>query len=171
MGVGKRIKGILEERNMTVVELSDLTKIPSTTLYSMIKRDSDTEKIDVIQKVMDALDVKMEDLVGKRTSGFHYFLCRLRDESQLGREAFSEAVGIPLKRYIRLENGVEEPTEDDENKIATALGLDTLDYRSTPTSLRLSELMRHFYKLNAQGQEKAVESVVLLTKVPEYKKS
>lgn len=40
MGFGKNLKNILDKKNKTVVWLSKETGIPSTTIYSMIKRDN-----------------------------------------------------------------------------------------------------------------------------------
>ncbi len=65
MGVGKRIKEILERKNMTVASLSESTGIPSTTLYSMIKRDKDDEKFDTLMKIGKAINVSLAELVGE----------------------------------------------------------------------------------------------------------
>lgn len=65
MGVGKRIKEILERKDMTVASLSESTGIPSTTLYSMIKRDKDDEKFDTLMKIGKAINVSLAELVGE----------------------------------------------------------------------------------------------------------
>lgn len=176
MGIGKNIKSILEQKNMTVVDLANLTEIPSTTLYSMMKRDNKSEKYETLQKIIEALDVEMEDLIGKRASTFHSHLFSARQETGLTREEFSEASQISLKRFTRLENGVEEPTEDDRKKIAVALGvLDKLPSWLDPSSEHKTDneftvLYDLFYKLNSAGKLKALENVELLTKVKEYLK-
>lgn len=69
MGVGKRIKDILERRNMTVIMLADSTGIPSTTLYSMIKRDSDDEKFDILMRLCASLGVSLSELIGSENMG------------------------------------------------------------------------------------------------------
>lgn len=53
----------------------------------------------------------------------------------------------------------------DTEKIEHELGLDT-----DPVWIAGNQLLEAFDKLNPEGQAKAVESVELLTKIPEYKK-
>lgn len=63
MALGKKLKDVLKEKNMTVKELSKLTDIPATTLYSFISRDSETGKFDFLNKICDCLDIKLTDLL------------------------------------------------------------------------------------------------------------
>lgn len=55
MGFGKRLELVLEERAMSVVELSRLTKIPASTIYSIIDRDTNSVGIDKVKKIEKAL--------------------------------------------------------------------------------------------------------------------
>lgn len=61
MGFGKNLKKVLDEKNKTVVWLSKETEIPSTTIYSMIKRDNEP-RVDVVRKIASKLDVDVNDL-------------------------------------------------------------------------------------------------------------
>lgn len=61
MGFGKNLKKVLDEKNKTVVWLSKETEIPSTTIYSMIKRDNEP-RLDVVKKIASKLGVDIDDL-------------------------------------------------------------------------------------------------------------
>lgn len=58
MGIGKKLSEILERKSMNVAELSELTGISKTTLYSMIQRDSSKADIQILFKICMALDVE-----------------------------------------------------------------------------------------------------------------
>lgn len=64
MGIGKNISALLEKRGITVAQLSRETGIAATTVYSIIQRDSDSVTISTLQKVCDALDVEIWEIIG-----------------------------------------------------------------------------------------------------------
>lgn len=125
MAIGKRIKEILDKKDLTVVELSKRSGIPVTTLYSMIKRDKENEKLETIWKISDALEVGVADII--------------------------DIVDYSLK---------------ESDKITEKYGYAA---RVLP-SLKYDKLLDEFDKLNDTGQNKAVEQVKILTKIPEYKR-
>ena len=51
MGFGAKLGDILKSKNMTVAELSKQTGISSSTLYAIIRRDSDNVNLSAIQKI------------------------------------------------------------------------------------------------------------------------
>ena len=57
MHIGSRLKQILEERNMTVSQLARESGIPAQTLYAMINRDSNKADMDIMAKMLVALDM------------------------------------------------------------------------------------------------------------------
>ena len=58
--IGKTIKQLLDSRNMSVSELARMTGIPSTTLYSIIKRDNSTVDLSDLVLVCQALNTPLE---------------------------------------------------------------------------------------------------------------
>ena len=63
MGFGKQLKNVLEEIDMSVAALSRETGIASTTLYSIIDRDTDNvglEKVKKIEKAVNAIQQKTQ---------------------------------------------------------------------------------------------------------------
>ena len=63
MGVGKNLKRILKEKNITIAKLAEMTNISKNTLYAITKRDSFNVRQDNIKKIAEALDISTLDLV------------------------------------------------------------------------------------------------------------
>lgn len=63
MGLGSNIKKILQEKNITIKELSEKTGISVNTLYAITKRDSKSANIETLIKISQALDVPINTLV------------------------------------------------------------------------------------------------------------
>lgn len=57
MGIGKRLKEQLKLKEMSVKKLAEITKIPPTTLYSIIKRDSNNVHQEILDKIANALNI------------------------------------------------------------------------------------------------------------------
>lgn len=55
MGFGKQLKTVLDEIDMSVAMLSRETGIASTTLYSIIDRDTDNVGLDKVKKIEKAV--------------------------------------------------------------------------------------------------------------------
>lgn len=63
MALGKKLKELLDEKNITVKEFAQNIGVAPTTLYSFIKRDSDTGKLDLISKISNGLGMSIEDFL------------------------------------------------------------------------------------------------------------
>ena len=64
MNIGSRLKQILEERGMTVSQLSRESGVPAQTLYAMINRDSNKADMDIMAKMLLALDMDLMEFLG-----------------------------------------------------------------------------------------------------------
>ena len=62
MGFGNTLSNLLKSKNMTVAELAKKTGISSSTLYAIIRRDSDNVNLSAIQKIAHELNVSVETL-------------------------------------------------------------------------------------------------------------
>jgi transcriptional regulator with XRE-family HTH domain len=73
MGFGAKLGEILKSRNTTVTELAKQTGISSSTLYAIIRRDSDNVNLSAIQKIASALQIPIENLLpsSKATNSNH----------------------------------------------------------------------------------------------------
>lgn len=63
MGFGNTLSNLLKSKNMTVAELAKKTGISSSTLYAIIRRDSDNVNLSAIQKIAHELNVSVETLI------------------------------------------------------------------------------------------------------------
>lgn len=84
MNIGSRLKQILEERKLNVSGFSREAGVPAQTLYAMIKRDSNKADMDIMVKILEALDMdflefmEMEPLKPKKAE-------KERKESEMER--------------------------------------------------------------------------------------
>ena len=69
--IGSAIKRMLKSRDMNVSELSKLTGIPSTTLYSMIKRNNSTVGLPDLLLICHALHIPPEYFFNELGLPFH----------------------------------------------------------------------------------------------------
>lgn len=67
MSFNKKIVKLLKEKKKTKAELAKAAGIPYTTLDSMLKRDSETSRLETIYKIAEYLDVTVEELVFDKT--------------------------------------------------------------------------------------------------------
>ena len=59
MNIGSRLKQILEERNINVSRFAREAEVPAQTLYAMIKRDSNKADMDIMARILEALDMDL----------------------------------------------------------------------------------------------------------------
>ncbi len=64
MGIGANVQKIAQEKKVSLKELSRRAGIPYTTVYNMVKRDSDRVSPENVQKLADALNVGIGELYG-----------------------------------------------------------------------------------------------------------
>ena len=62
MALGKRLKELLKDRGITILEFATITGISKNTLYGITKRDSDNITFENLQKIADALDMTVDEL-------------------------------------------------------------------------------------------------------------
>ena len=63
MSFSAKINALLKENGMTKAALAKKSGIPYTTLDSMLKRDSDGARIDIVFRIASVLGVSVEQLV------------------------------------------------------------------------------------------------------------
>lgn len=62
MAIGSKLKQIIDNRNIKVSELADMTGLPNQTIYSLISRDSNKVSIDALLSICKALSISVEEL-------------------------------------------------------------------------------------------------------------
>lgn len=141
MALGKRLKELLKNRGITILEFATITGISKNTLYGITKRDSDNITFENLQKIADALDMTVDEFIGYDTTksidenmkdGFYYV------------DIDGKVVHIPPER-IRSNQPVFNQKQE----------------------RRLNSYKK---LLNEKGLNKALEQMELLTKIPEYRR-
>lgn len=64
MNLGSRLKHILNERGLTVTRFAKDADIPAQTVYALINRDSNKADMDILMKVLAALDMDFFTFMG-----------------------------------------------------------------------------------------------------------
>ena len=64
MGVGTRLKQILNDKNVTIKELSLMSGVSINTLYGITKRDNSTIKRDILIPISDVLGMPPQYILG-----------------------------------------------------------------------------------------------------------
>lgn len=72
MGIGSKLKAIMDSRGLKASELSELTHLPAQTIYSLISRDSNKVSIDALITICKALNLSVED----------FYTCNLTKSSE-----------------------------------------------------------------------------------------
>lgn len=64
MNLGSRLKHILAERGLTVTQFSKEAGVPAQTIYALINRDSNKADMDILIKLLTALDMDFFTFMG-----------------------------------------------------------------------------------------------------------
>lgn len=180
--IGENIKKYRKVRKLKQGELGKLLGV-SAAMVSQWERSERNPKDETIQRIAEALKVTVSDLLWEENNFFYLDVLKKAGTTRI--EPLANMMGITYERCLNLLTEYEEPTDQEREKIRIITGLsfeeflapverdygtpDDIDDRPRQSILKES-LTVAFDQLNPQGQEKAVESVELLTKVPEYKK-
>lgn len=101
----------------------------------------------------------------------------IRQEKNMTQKELGEKCGLADSAIRRYELGKANPKKETIQKIANALNIDPFSLYSFEMATKVleesinakeQELFESYNQLNTAGQEKAVEQVKLLTKIPEY---
>ncbi len=91
MGLGSRIKNVLTEKGLTIKELSKLTGIPVNTLYSITRRDNVNITVDNLEKIINALDVPVDQILSEKTMQTG-FLCEDTPDKDKNEKNLSHSI-------------------------------------------------------------------------------
>lgn len=141
---GDMIKKHRTEQGLTQKKLGELCGIADSNIRKY-ESGRQNPKIETLQKIANALRVPVTDLI--------------QDED------------ISLK-IVKEDGSLETVATGWENIKATRKEreLDIENYIKSAPIGRCKLLLNRFYRLNMHGQDKAIEQVELLTKIPEYQR-
>lgn len=114
MNIGSRLKQILEERKLNVSQFSREAGVPAQTIYAMIKRDSNKADMDIMAKILEALDMDLLEFLGtkprKRKAG-------AKGEKAIKREdTEAERAGEEPETATEPKEAQEEPEESESER-------------------------------------------------------
>ena len=163
MGIGKNLKELLKEKNISIKELSELSGISVNTLYSITKRDPKVVNSETIEKIASALEIPPSYLR-------LYLAIDPDDIEQLHDE--NEKVNLFSKDIINdIENTIKRNKKHGWN---SDLELDILrktTIEAGEEQIRLlpqNSLLKHYQKLNTQGKRKVVDYAEDMANIPKY---
>lgn len=64
MNLGTRLKSILDARGITVTQFAKEASVPAQTIYALINRDSNKADMDILLKLLNALDTDFFTFMG-----------------------------------------------------------------------------------------------------------
>lgn len=63
MNLGSRLEEVLKDRGMTVMQLAREAEVPAQTLYAMIRRDSNKVDMNIMARILVALEMDLPEFV------------------------------------------------------------------------------------------------------------
>lgn len=147
MTTGELIKYFRQKRGLTQKELAEELGVPYQSIYQW-ESGRRIPKIDTVAKIASVLDRKIGDFY------LTDYAISILDPSS------PQAIAKNLEKDPDFYKIKERPPIEEQGK----LNPDIVDRIH-----REQRLLDHFHQLNPQGQEKAVEQVELVAKVPEYR--
>lgn len=142
MPTGSKIKEIRIQKGLTQKQLGELCGMADSAIRRY-ENGNANPKIETLQKIADALEVSMDELMGKVSIG----------NFTIPEEVFNNANYRPLLDAIG--NGLGDIDWDKMHNAQNAV------YKNL--------ILTSFYKLNDKGKEKAIERVEELLEIEKYR--
>ena len=150
MTAGEKIGNIAKAKKIPLRQIAIKAEIPYNTLYSIVSRKSNRINNNALLKIATALDVSVFELMDSEKM-FAGFKKGVSEPIDLQNPDIQKA----LRRYIK----------DGKLEFPGLVNGSVLD-----AQYRENDLLYDFRKLNAEGQQKALERVQELTEIPRYQK-
>lgn len=171
MSIGKRIQKIRKNRGLSQQELGELLGV-SGSMIGQYENDLRNPKRETIKKIAKALGVPSILLIDPE-SAFAFLQSDTNswDSIRSLHEELSERFkSLPRNEQDKIIlSELREALGDPENKSEIPTG--TLPPADDILEMNCFAVEFHMKKLNAKGQQIAVERVEELTKIPDYQKS
>ena len=137
MGYGKRLKEVLDERGMSVMEFSRRTEVSSQTIYSIIKRDSSI-RFDFALRFANVLNVDISEFCKQNP----YDEGEVMPSLQSGLDGWLDDGRV--SRYIKYRM----------TPLMQMIGKDDLD--------KIDQLLTGFYSLNEEGRKQLFTQLAMI---------
>lgn len=89
MALGTKLKTLLDKKGITIKDFAKQIDVAPTTLYSFIKRDSDTARIDLLAKICSGLGMEIDDFLDTQPTDIEldYVMKVMADSAEKERQA------------------------------------------------------------------------------------
>lgn len=172
MGIGKRIQELCKKRGLSIRKLSIMANVPYSTLYSIIKRDSDGVDSETISRIAKALNVPVMDIWIEIDEMCNYETERVAYELA----SISRKRAIKTDEFQRLYEEFEEKSKkygippEAEKYVRILRQLGYLPNKDTEVNTQnvIPKLLQAIEKLNDDGKIIAVQRIEELTEIPSY---
>lgn len=145
--IGSRIKKLRIEKGLSQKEMAKICGMPYST-YSNYENNNREPGTDQLYKIASVLGISVSELIsGTDNAKYDAILSLMR----------SKLADAEVLSYLKLADSTAA------NDIILKSIMDDLDSET-------NRMVSLFASLNGAGQEKAIEQVELLTKIPEYRK-
>ena len=145
MTIGERIKKARKDKEMTLQQVADIMDC-SPQMISQYENNKRKPKLTTIRRIATALDVTTSELIGSEGTAALALLAKAKE--------------LDIQIINKLQRLSPEAAAD---AIITGLIMRGISEKE-------NELLELMGLLNEPGQEKAIEQLELLTKIPEYQK-
>lgn len=119
MGIGKRIGTICAQHGMSIRQLAIKAGVPYTTMYSAIKRDSDSMDFETLKKIANALGVEIEWLLSDSDSIVETFRKKIKSMTKREKDEHFDEL-LKLEAIVSEESATISTQKEKTNLFANA---------------------------------------------------
>lgn len=181
MGVKEKLIKLMSEKGFNASTLAEQAKLPKSTVYAILKRDSSNLSYQTAQKLADALGCNVFDILEiskdsrsqieilkNKISGLNRLLKELSEDKVLfeGIDDQGETFEYYESIYAAEIQDINIELLHLNSKIAKILERSGISLEPSTAP----EIMNFYNELNEDGKLEAVKRVEELTQIPKYKK-
>ena len=183
MGVKDKLQNLMNEAGLNASQLAEKAKLPKSTVYALLKRDSANISYQTAQKLATALNCNESDILQLKGDDKNYFeelkrkissLTNYLKELQSNNEYVEATIEDDAGQEIVIQESIYRDEISDIEKKLFELSLEIehlLEERkisAKPTPY--AEIINYYKLLNDVGRIEAIKRVEELTYIPEYKR-
>lgn len=155
MTIGENIKRIRAEKRITQKQLADALGV-SQAMVAQYESDKRNPKMETIKKIADALEVSIDELCDSKATMINVF--RGNCLPQISHDVIPDSSSDFLR--MMCDEIIKDSTDEEIREY----------FSYCSTTYKPKEIFLLLNQLNEMGQDKALEQIELLSKIPEYRK-
>ena len=158
-----KIKDIRISKGMTQKQLADILNVSQNAIYNWENGKRDI-KLETLQKIANALEVPLSKFLDNE------LLDATMDDEDFGTNQTVEILNKRANEIVKNPNLTKEEKSNMLGDLITSGQLIIQNNIDHATVAKKQLLSFYFDELNMNGQDKALEQVELLTKIPDFQK-